>query len=256
MMRKHVLAAVTGLLVSSTFSTPALSQARYSAPKATVISGDLASPWILQLKNNKLYQQTMQRNALRLQQWEEQQAKRKKVRRAGLSRPAIQPAQPSANKARSKHEMDPKFLPQMVAYSTSEKAGTIVIDTSRRFLYLVQGNGMAKRYGVGVGRAGFEWSGTEKISRRAEWPDWRPPAEMRARERKKGRELPVVMAGGPDNPLGARALYLGSTLYRIHGTTQPHTIGKAMSSGCIRMRNEDVIDLYDRVGTGTKVIVL
>ena len=152
--------------------------------------------------------------------------------------------------------MDPKFLPQMVVYSSKEKPGTIVIDTSRRFLFLVQGNGMAKRYGVGVGKAGFEWSGTEKISRRAEWPDWRPPAEMRARERKKGRELPVVMAGGPNNPLGARALYLGSTLYRIHGTTQPHTIGKAMSSGCIRMRNEDVIDLYDRVNTGTKVIVM
>jgi lipoprotein-anchoring transpeptidase ErfK/SrfK len=114
---------------------------------------------------------------------------------------------------------------------------------------------MARRYGVGVGREGFEWSGTNKISRKAEWPDWRPPAEMRERERKKGKKLPIVMAGGPGNPLGARALYLGDTLYRIHGTNQPHTIGMAVSSGCIRMRNEDVMDLYERVGVGTKVIV-
>jgi lipoprotein-anchoring transpeptidase ErfK/SrfK len=244
------------MLLTTMTTSPALSQARYTAPKATVLSGDLASPWILQLKNNKIYQQTMQRNAMLMKRLEEQRAKRKKVNRVAFTRPNVQPAQPTAKKTRSKHEMDPKFLPQMVVYSSKEKPGTIVIDTSRRFLFLVQGNGMAKRYGVGVGKAGFEWSGTEKISRRAEWPDWRPPAEMRARERKKGRELPVVMAGGPNNPLGARALYLGSTLYRIHGTTQPHTIGKAMSSGCIRMRNEDVIDLYDRVNTGTKVIVM
>lgn len=254
-MRKFVLAALSGLLMSSMLSAPAVSQTRYSPPQATVLSGDLASPWILQLKNNKLYQQTMQRNALMLQRWQEQQARRKKVQRVGLVRPRSQAVQPAVKKSRAKREMDAKYLPQMVAYSTHEKPGTIVIDTSKKFLYLVQGNGMAKRYGVGVGRAGFEWSGTERITRRAEWPEWRPPEQMRARERKKGHELPVVMAGGPNNPLGARALYLGSTLYRIHGTNQPHTIGHAMSSGCIRMRNEDVTDLYERVKVGTKVVV-
>ena len=112
-----------------------------------------------------------------------------------------------------------------------------------------------RRYGVGVGKAGFEWAGTNKITRKAEWPSWTPPKEMIARERKKGRELPPFMEGGPANPMGARALYLGSTLYRIHGTNQPWTIGQAVSSGCIRMRNEDVMDLYERVNIGAKVIV-
>jgi lipoprotein-anchoring transpeptidase ErfK/SrfK len=130
-----------------------------------------------------------------------------------------------------------------------------MIDTNSRFLYLVTGNGKARRYGVGVGKEGFEWSGTERVSRKAEWPSWRPPAEMIAREREKGRELPAFMEGGPANPLGARAIYLGDTLYRIHGTNQPWTIGQAVSSGCIRMRNEDVMDLYERVKNGAKVIV-
>jgi lipoprotein-anchoring transpeptidase ErfK/SrfK len=152
--------------------------------------------------------------------------------------------------------LDPKFLPQTVAYSGSEKAGTIVIDSGQKFLYLVQGKGKARRYGVGVGKEGFGWSGTEKITRKAVWPEWRPPAEMIARERAKGRVLPVMMDGGVENPLGARALYLGSTLYRIHGTNAPWTIGTNVSSGCIRMRNEDVVDLYERVDVGTKVIVM
>ena len=117
------------------------------------------------------------------------------------------------------------------------------------------GNGKARRYGVGVGKAGFEWSGTERITQKKEWPSWTPPKEMIERERLKGRELPAHMEGGPANPLGARALYLGSTLYRIHGTNQPWTIGQAVSSGCIRMRNEDVMDLYERVERGAKVIV-
>lgn len=256
-MRKFTAAVLSGLLVAAAASSPAHSNSRYSAPKPTVLSGDLSSPWLLQLKNNEQYQKIMQRNALVLKRMQENAKKRRSIQRVGLTRPAFQPATPAVNKVKKKgHQMDPKFLPQMVAYSTSQKPGTIVIDTSKRFLYLVQGNGMAKRYGVGVGKSGFEWSGTQKITRKAEWPEWRPPAEMRARERKKGRELPVVMAGGPDNPLGARALYLGSTLYRIHGTTQPQTIGRAMSSGCIRMRNEDVTDLYERVKIGTKVIVM
>jgi lipoprotein-anchoring transpeptidase ErfK/SrfK len=130
-----------------------------------------------------------------------------------------------------------------------------VIDTSKRFLYLVQSDGKAMRYGVGVGKQGFSWKGSQRISRKAEWPTWTPPKEMIARERRKGRILPARMDGGVNNPLGARALYLGSTLYRIHGTNQPWTIGKAMSSGCIRMRNEDVTDLYERVPIGTRVVV-
>lgn len=165
---------------------------------------------------------------------------------------AVAPRAPAA----PERSMDPRFLPQVVDYDGSQKAGTIVIDTNQRFLFLVLPGGKAKRYGVGVGKEGFEWKGTEKISRKREWPDWRPPASMIARERKKGNILPVHMEGGPANPLGARALYLGSTLYRIHGTNAPWTIGGAVSSGCIRMRNEDVMDLYERVPVGTKVVVI
>jgi lipoprotein-anchoring transpeptidase ErfK/SrfK len=148
--------------------------------------------------------------------------------------------------------LDPQFLPQMVDYSASHGAGTVVIDTNTKFLYLVEGQGKARRYGIGVGRPGFEWKGTQAISRKAEWPDWRPPAEML----KRRPDLPRYMAGGPENPMGARGLYLGSSLYRIHGTNEPHTIGQAVSSGCIRMRNEDVTDLYERVRVGTKVVVM
>lgn len=148
--------------------------------------------------------------------------------------------------------VDPRFARTTVAYQGRESAGSIVIDTRARYLYLVQGDGTAIRYGVGVGREGFSWKGVEKISAKKEWPDWRPPAEMRQRR----PELPVMMAGGPDNPLGARALYLGNTLYRIHGSNEPWTIGQAVSSGCIRMTNEDVTDLYERVGVGTSVKVI
>lgn len=141
---------------------------------------------------------------------------------------------------------------QIVTYQTNEPAGTIVIDTAHTFLYLTLGNGTAMRYGIGVGRQGFTWSGVETISRKAEWPDWIPPAEMVARQ----PYLPRWVGGGPGNPLGARALYLGNTDYRIHGTNDPTSIGQHMSSGCIRLRNEDVEDLYQRVGVGTKVVVL
>lgn len=163
-------------------------------------------------------------------------------------------AQPRAMKRVD--EVDPQYLPQTVTYSTRHKPGTVVIDTNSKFLYLIEGGGMARRYGVGVGKPGFEWAGTHKVTQKKEWPTWTPPSQMRAREKKKGRILPVRMEGGPENPLGARALYLGSTLYRIHGTNQPWSIGQAVSSGCIRMRNEDVTDLYDRVPVGTRVIVL
>ena len=154
------------------------------------------------------------------------------------------------------YRIDPKYLPQEVDYSGPHGAGTIVIDTTDNFLYLVQSGGTARRYGVGTGKPGFEWAGTHKVTQKKEWPDWRPPAEMIVRERAKGRILPVHMECGPANPLGARALYLGSSLYRIHGTNQPWTIGGAVSSGCIRMRNEDVVDLYERVKVGTKVVVM
>ncbi|MCX5512477.1 L,D-transpeptidase [Kaistia algarum] len=152
-----------------------------------------------------------------------------------------------------------KYQRQRVNYGTNEKPGTIVIDTDQKFLYLVEGNGKAMRYGVGVGREGFGWNGTVKIGRKAEWPTWTPPPEMRARERKKGRILPVSMEGGPQNPLGARAMYLydggRDTMFRIHGTSEPWTIGHNVSSGCIRMVNADVSDLYSRAPIGTKVIV-
>jgi len=144
------------------------------------------------------------------------------------------------------------FARQVVSYDGPHRPGTIVIDTGRKFLYLVQDGGKALRYGVGVGREGFSWRGTERITRKAEWPDWRPPAAMRRRQ----PELPAFMPGGPNNPLGARALYLGNTLYRIHGTNDPSSIGRAMSSGCIRMMNHDVEDLYRRVGIGTRVVVM
>src|SRR5262249_48391132 len=142
-----------------------------------------------------------------------------------------------------RNEMDPRYQRQVVAYEGGEKPGTIIIDTPRRYLFLVQENGHALRYGIGVGRPGFTWAGVKEASAKREWPDWSAPTEMLQRR----PDLPRDMAGGPENPLGARALYLGSSLYRIHGSNEPWTIGTAVSSGCIRMRNEDVIDLYQRV---------
>ena len=148
--------------------------------------------------------------------------------------------------------VDPQFLRQRVDYQGSEAPGSIVIDTPNHFLYLVEPDGKAMRYGIGVGRPGFTWSGVHTVSSMKEWPDWVPPKEMLQRQ----PSLPHFMAGGPNNPLGARALYLGSTLYRIHGSNEPWTIGQNVSSGCIRMRNPDIMDLYSRVKLGTKVIVL
>jgi lipoprotein-anchoring transpeptidase ErfK/SrfK len=148
-------------------------------------------------------------------------------------------------------EVDPIYRRAEVAFDGAERPGSIVIDTSSKFLYYVKGDGRALRYGIGVGRPGFEWSGVKTVSRKAVWPDWTPPSEMLARR----PDLPRFMPGGPANPLGARALYLGSSLYRIHGTNEPHTIGQNVSSGCIRMMNEDVTDLYERVAVGTRVVV-
>lgn len=147
--------------------------------------------------------------------------------------------------------MDPRYEKKVVEYRGRESAGTIVVDTPNKFLYLVQGDGRALRYGIGVGRPGFTWAGVKQITAKKEWPSWTPPAEMLARR----PDLPRFMEGGPANPLGARALYLGSSLYRIHGSNEPWTIGTNVSSGCIRMRNEDVIDLYQRVNVGARVVV-
>lgn len=261
---------------------------RYSTPPATTLSPDLASPWVLQLKKPaqagqkarvglstpKPVRKVKKRKSL----WgaKKTTAKKRPVRATGIfaglnSAPATTPqtvyrkkkkvtynrvnAPASRTQSPAQRPLDPQFLPRMVNYETSQKPGTIVIDTNTRHLYLVMGDGKARRYGVGVGKQGFEWTGSEKVTRKAEWPSWTPPKEMIIRERKKGRELPSFMPGGPANPMGARAIYLGSTLYRIHGTNQPWTIGQAVSSGCIRMRNEDVMDLYERVRKGAKVIV-
>jgi len=149
-------------------------------------------------------------------------------------------------------EQADRFKRQVVNYPTHEAPGTIIIDTPNTYLYLVLGNGRALRYGIGVGRQGFAWAGVQTISKKAEWPDWTPPPEMLERQ----PYLPRFMAGGPGNPLGARAMYLGGTEYRIHGTNAPETIGTRVSSGCIRLVNEDVIDLYGRISVGAKVIVL
>ncbi|WP_434058445.1 L,D-transpeptidase [Coralliovum pocilloporae] len=144
---------------------------------------------------------------------------------------------------------------ETVSYQTKHKPGTIIVNTKERRLYLVLEGGKALKYGVGVGRTGFQWAGTHRVTRKAEWPGWTPPPAMRKREARKGRKLPAYMPGGPRNPLGARALYIGSTIYRIHGSNEPRTIGQAVSSGCIRMANEDVIHLYDKIRVGAKVIV-
>ncbi len=145
---------------------------------------------------------------------------------------------------------------ETVSYDGPYAAGTIVVNTQERRLYLVLDNGQALKYGIGVGREGFTWQGTDRISRKAEWPGWTPPAVMIAREKAKGRILPAYMKGGIDNPLGARALYIGGRIYRIHGSNEPWTIGHAVSSGCIRLTNNDITDLYDRVKVGTRVVVL
>jgi lipoprotein-anchoring transpeptidase ErfK/SrfK len=160
--------------------------------------------------------------------------------------------EPAERSEWSRRPSDPRFDRHVVDYSGDEKPGTIIIDTRERLLYLVADGGKAIRYGIGVGRPGFAWSGVKEISMKREWPDWTPPDEMLRRR----PDLPRYMAGGPENPLGARALYLGSSLYRIHGSNEPWTIGTQVSSGCIRMRNEDAIDLYDRVKVGTRVVVI
>jgi lipoprotein-anchoring transpeptidase ErfK/SrfK len=165
--------------------------------------------------------------------------------------PQVQAPQAAPSDEGTVYEMPARLRRQTVTYPTREAPGTIIIDTPNTYLYYVLGNGQAIRYGIGVGRDGFTWSGVQSVTKKAEWPDWTPPPEMIARQ----PYLPRHMAGGPGNPLGARAMYLGGTVYRIHGTNAPETIGTHVSSGCIRLTNADVSDLYSRVNIGTKVIV-
>ncbi|MBY5336130.1 L,D-transpeptidase [Rhizobium leguminosarum] len=249
MMKQLVLAAA----LFGLFSTAALADDRYATRPPVVLSPDLTAPWINQLGGGTVRPVVYQRPVVRQQQ--RGLFQRRMLRQVPQVSPqtvsAINPGIPSI-----RHPIEPQYLPQMVDYDTTEKPGTIVIDTNNRFLYLVMQGGKARRYGVGVGKPGFEWAGAHKITRKTEWPDWTPPSEMISREAAKGHYLPARMDGGAENPLGARAMYLGSTLYRIHGTNAPWSIGSAVSSGCIRLRNEDVVDLYDRVSVGTRVIVM
>jgi lipoprotein-anchoring transpeptidase ErfK/SrfK len=261
---KRVLPLLAAVLLAAGAAN-AEANDRYGERPPLVVSPDLSAPWVMQLRRAPQGARVSGLRGVRMMPAPRQLVRRE---RREIARPAARAAEPDARQVvrtaaaassagrSAEPRMDPQYLPQTVDYSGPHKPGTIVIETASKFLYFVQDGGKARRYGVGVGKEGFLWHGTETISQKKQWPDWRPPAEMIAREKKKGRILPVHMPGGPANPLGARALYLGSTLYRIHGTNAPWTIGGNVSSGCIRMRNEDVIDLYDRVKIGTKVVVI
>nr|WP_305854606.1 L,D-transpeptidase [Roseateles sp. XES5] len=241
------------LLAAAILATTTTAHAgdRYGSRPPIIVSPDLTAPWLMQLTGEGVQPAVTTRRIIQRQQVQQ----RRVIRREGAAR-VEQVAVTSRVQNPIRSKLDPMFLPQLVSFESQYKAGTIVIDTNNRFLYLVLGDGKARRYGVGVGKPGFEWAGAHKITRKAEWPGWTPPKEMIEREAAKGHYLPAYMDGGPENPLGSRAMYLGSTLYRIHGTNAPWTIGYAVSSGCIRMRNEDVVDLYERVNVGTKVIVI
>ena len=260
-MMKHAVLFAAGAL--SLLASTAFADDRYQSRPPVIVSPDLTAPWVMQLGGGNVqpvvYPRPMARRAAdpRMEQPANPQVRQVVQPRGLFARPVVQQvamARPRYPAIRG--QIDPQFLPQIVDYQTKERPGSIVIDTNNRFLYLVMDGGKARRYGVGVGKPGFEWAGAHTITRKQEWPDWTPPAEMISREAAKGHYLPAHMEGGEANPLGARAMYLGSTLYRIHGTNAPWTIGSAVSSGCIRLRNEDVIDLYNRVKVGTRVIVM
>ncbi|MET3580263.1 lipoprotein-anchoring transpeptidase ErfK/SrfK [Mesorhizobium robiniae] len=248
-MKTFLFPLLGAAAVLAATATSSSARDRYADRPPVVVSPDLSAPWVLQLGHApgivRQGRQEMQRPQRRYQ---------RQAQPAQLHTAAVQA--PSKKRMVARPQINPIYLPQEVAYDGPHKPGTIVIDTTENFLYLVENNGKARRYGVGTGKPGFEWAGKHKISQKKVWPEWRPPAEMITREAAKGRYLPTYVAGGAENPLGARALYLGSTLYRIHGTNQPWTIGGAVSSGCIRMRNEDVVDLYERVNVGTTVVVI
>ena len=249
-MKTVLLTVLSAATILAAGATPSKAGDRYADRPPVMVSPDLSAPWMLQLgrapgivrQNRQMVQEPQQRPRYA------QPARPDRVQTAAVRAPA--------RRMLMRPQISPIYLPQEVAYDGPRKPGTIVIDTTQNFLYLVEKDGKARRYGVGTGKPGFEWAGTHKISQKKEWPEWRPPTEMISREAAKGRYLPTYLAGGIENPLGARALYLGSTLYRIHGTNQPWTIGGAVSSGCIRMRNEDVVDLYERVNVGTTVVVI
>jgi lipoprotein-anchoring transpeptidase ErfK/SrfK len=248
MNRFLTAAALTGLVILVPAAS-AVAATEFFRPPA--VGSDLTDPWLLQFKAGKkrpvLSAPGVTRNTMFAPPIIEPPKPVNKPQPVFFRAPAANTSAKAVN-----YPIDPEFLPRVIPYPSTEKAGTIIIDTDARHLYLIMGDGQALRYGVGVGRPGFEWAGVRHVTRMAEWPDWTPPPEMLKRK----PELPRHMDGGPNNPLGARALYLGSTLYRIHGSNEPWTIGHAVSSGCIRMRNEDVTDLYERVSVGAKVIVL
>jgi lipoprotein-anchoring transpeptidase ErfK/SrfK len=247
-MKTALLSLLGAAAILTAGVTSSSANDRYADRPPVMVSPDLSAPWVLQLGQAPA---TVRQNRQAVQQPQRRylQAQPDRQRMAAVQAPA-------RTRMVMRPQINPIYLPQEVAYDGAQKPGTIVIDTTQNFLYLVEKNGKARRYGVGTGKPGFEWSGTHKITNKRVWPDWRPPAVMIAREAAKGRYLPTYLAGGMENPLGARALYLGSTEYRIHGTNQPWTIGGAVSSGCIRMRNEDVVDLYERVNVGTTVVVM
>lgn len=249
MKPRHLLliASLAAFALSAFSAGGAFANDRYATPEPLKHSAQFSETWLSQLQPasvTKVPRQVVTPNAKPIRSAPTTAAPKKSVS-----------ARSSATKSKTPG-INPIYLPQEVNYTKKHRAGTIIIDTKNKFLYLVGENGKARRYGVGVGKTGFSWKGTESVSRKAQWPSWYPPKTMIERERKKGRILPASMKGGINNPLGARALYLGDTLYRIHGTNAPSTIGKAVSSGCIRMRNQDVEELYELVPVGTKVVVL
>jgi len=267
-LRRSLTFSGLGVVIAGFLFAPSVVEAgnRYSEAPPVILSPDLTEPWQLQLTTPKRAKVVVRSSrsqsykaadsASKRSARERKLARKQEIeRRLALHAPAQRQTQRAAAEP-PRQTIAPQFLPQVVEYNTPHKPGTIVIDTNERYLYLVLQNGEARRYGVGVGKPGFEWAGAHRVTRKAEWPSWTPPKEMIEREKAKGRILPAFMPGGPANPLGARALYLGSTLYRIHGTNAPWTIGQAVSSGCIRMRNQDVEDLYPRVPVGAKVIVI
>jgi lipoprotein-anchoring transpeptidase ErfK/SrfK len=258
MKRLTILAALLPSLVLS-LPTAVTARDRYAPRPPIYLSPDIGEPWLVQLRPR--YRDVVGPGpTIPVAAPPVEGAPPAVVGRPAYPRPvSVAPLSDGSTERRvatiappAPKGIDRRFLPQEVAYDGPGKPGMIIVDTNTRYLYLVGDDGRARRYGVGVGRPGFEWAGVHTVTRKAEWPDWTPPAAMRKRQ----PYLPTRMAGGPDNPLGARALYLGSTEYRIHGTSEPWTIGQAVSSGCIRMRNEDVTDLYERVKVGAKVQVI
>jgi lipoprotein-anchoring transpeptidase ErfK/SrfK len=254
-MKRIALPVLTGLVALASAGPQAQAQSsRYAPRPPVVLSPNLTEPWTMQLRPSYREMAGPMPAAVI-----ERRPALVPVALPATTMPAPVVVNPGSDGSRDETSAVSKprgpraeFLPTVVSYDGPHRPGTVVVDTGSRHLYLVEEGGKARRYGIGVGRPGFQWAGEHRITRKAEWPSWRPPAEMLAR----APHLPRFMEGGPRNPLGARAMYLGSSLYRIHGSNEPWTIGQAVSSGCIRMRNEDVVDLYERVRVGTRVVVM